>query len=98
MNRLQVLSQALSGIVPDRSISETVFYLQDLKNNSVSQIGAILVLALFAATHESVTQEISDLLINEVSKDITLDSKSLIEASMMGLKVICGILELYLIC
>lgn len=90
MNRLLVLSQALSGNVPDRNASEVVFHLQDLKNNSSNPVGSILVLSQFAAIHEIVSQEISDLLINEVSKDITLENKSIIEACMIGLKVICG--------
>jgi hypothetical protein len=93
MNRLQVLSQALSGTVPDQKISEVLFYLQQLKNNSSNPIGAMLVLSQFAVIHETVTQETSDLLINDISKDITLDNKSGIEASMLGIKAICGTLN-----
>lgn len=90
MNRLQVLSQAMAGNIHDRNTSEVVYYLQDMKNNSSSPIGAILVLSHFSAIHESASQEISDLLINEVSKDITSENSLIVEACMIGLKAICG--------
>lgn len=90
MKRIYVLSQSMAGMVTDRNISEVLYYLQDMKSNSSNPVGAIMVLSHFAAIHEHSSQEIFDLLINEVSKDISLDNSLVMEACMSGLKVICG--------
>jgi hypothetical protein len=82
----------MAGIVPDRNAAEVLFYLQDMKNNSANQLGAILVMSQFAVIHEGTSAEISDLLINEVGRDLNSENIILIEACIAGLKKISGTL------
>ena len=82
----------MAGIVPDRNIAEVLFYLQDMKNSSANQLGAILVMSQFAAIHEGTSVEILDLLINEVGRDLNSENICLIEACIAGLKTISGTL------
>jgi hypothetical protein len=86
MKRFKILAQAMTGTLKDHFITEALFYLQDMQKPSPIQTSMVLVASQFCCVHDTTFTEITDVLINMVSQDVSSESSYLIEACMLGLR------------
>lgn len=86
MKRFRILCQAMAGPVSEGTMSEAVFYLQDMQKNPINQANAVLVLSQFCCVHEATFNEVVDVFVNELSADLTPENSLLLQACMLGLR------------
>ncbi|KAI8809948.1 armadillo-type protein [Cladochytrium replicatum] len=96
MERLKQLAKKLTGITPEQHSSKILYFLQEYQHCPHLQAGAILVLSEFSCVHENSSKEIIDILANHLGREITSDSKAIIEAAMLGLRSISGKEDLFI--
>ena len=86
MKRFKILSQAMTGPVPDEHTSEVIFYLQEIQKSDMNKANAILVLSQFCCVHEATFNDIVDYFVNTLSQDIGPENSQMIEACILGLR------------
>ncbi|KAJ3352902.1 hypothetical protein HDU83_007559 [Entophlyctis luteolus] len=91
MIRFKEIAKDYTTLLPDINISQVIFQL--LQMQSCRQLGAyvLLVISEFCCSYESILTETMDILLANLSYDMTPEKTDIVQAAVLGLKNISGV-------
>lgn len=89
MQRIQQLSKSITGVVPIIKLSQVIYHLHGIEDTHPSKASSLLVLSELCCNHDGSLNEIMDILVTHLNRDLSKLDTPIVEAAILGLSNIC---------